>query len=98
MRPILRVIDDRYLIKHRQYELYIHYHPEMNQYYIGSGIIGAIVFQEINAIGFIRAYLGQAWCAVKIDKLHCAAPLPAQVTHLFDDLDQDISEALQQLK
>jgi len=58
----------RCLIKHAKRDFYIHYSSTFDQYYVGKGMIGALLFQEINAIGFICTYLDRDWGLVKLVK------------------------------
>lgn len=48
---------DRYIVKHNSQEMYIHFNPHTNNYYIHDKLLGAVGFDYDNGVKFIRMTL-----------------------------------------
>lgn len=85
-------MSDQYLIKHSTKDLYIHYNPHIQQYFVGDKKLGAAVFYRLQGEYFLHSmsmeHNVKEWKLVQIN------PNPAKTINISRSDEVGIFDAL----
>jgi len=78
-------MSDRYFIKHNEDEMYIHFNPHTQVYFIGDKLLGAVTFSESGGQALIRdADLGSDWGFVPVNAKKITVVPRSEESRLFN--------------